>query len=224
MRTQFVSQAQRQTNGEPRRLRSIAGCGRAMKQKASEASRRLWDTYNYFEIYKTHFDQRECNQIINLHHQNHLVQSKMFSLQGGTLRDSDIFWIPRAANTDWIFSRLWDLVSLYNSKYNFELSSNLGQAQLTRYQPGQHYEWHMDLGSGQPSLRKITAVVELTSNQSVKGGGIEIFYGQSAANKVNLDTGDVVLFPSFVMHRASMVDSGTRWSLVLWFNGTRTLR
>ena len=28
---------------------------------------------------------------------------------------------------------------------------------------------------GQPSLRKITAVIELTSDQSMKGGGIEIF-------------------------------------------------
>ncbi len=74
------------------------------------------------------------------------------------------------------------------------------------------------------SLRKITAVVELTSNNSVGGGGIEVFYGQSAINKVALEIGDIVLFPSFVMHRALMVERGTRWSLVFWLNGTRPLQ
>jgi PKHD-type hydroxylase len=100
----------------------------------------------------------------------------------------------------------------------------MGQAQLTRYQAGQHYEWHMDLGQKQLSLRKITAVVELTSKKSVKGGGLEVFYRESLENKVHLDVGDVVVFSSFVMHRALMVDSGTRWSLVLWLNGLRPLR
>jgi predicted 2-oxoglutarate/Fe(II)-dependent dioxygenase YbiX len=74
------------------------------------------------------------------------------------------------------------------------------------------------------SLRKITAVVELTSNQARRGGGIEVFYGQSAENKVHLDVGDIVLFPSFVMHRALAVECGTRWSLVFWLNGTRPLQ
>jgi PKHD-type hydroxylase len=115
-------------------------------------------------------------------------------------------------------------VQVYNYNYGFDLTKDIGQAQLTRYRPGQHYEWHMDLGSGQPSLRKITAVVELTARHSMKGGGIEIFYGQSGVNKVDLDIGDVVIFPSFIMHRASVVDNGTRWSLVLWLNGARPFR
>ena len=82
----------------------------------------------------------------------------------------------------------------------------------------------MDLGSRQLSLRKLTAVVELASKDLMKGGGLEIFYGESVENKVALDIGDVVVFPSFVMHRASMVESGTRWSLVLWLNGTSPLK
>jgi predicted 2-oxoglutarate/Fe(II)-dependent dioxygenase YbiX len=73
-------------------------------------------------------------------------------------------------------------------------------------------------------LRKITAVVELAPKGLMKGGGLEIFYGESIENKVDLDVGDVVVFPSFVMHRASLIESGTRWSLVLWLNGTRPLR
>jgi PKHD-type hydroxylase len=185
---------------------------------------RLWETYRYFEIHKNRFAANECTKIIDLHQHNPLVRGKISTVEGRTVRDSDIFWVPRAENTDWIFNRLSATVSQYNATYGFELADEMGQAQLTRYQPGQHYEWHMDLGSGRPSLRKITAVVELTSQESRKGGGIEVFYGQSVENTVDLNIGDIVLFPSFVMHRASMVERGTRWSLVLWLNGTSPFR
>ena len=185
---------------------------------------RCWETYRYFAIHRNGFTADECARIIKLHQNSQLVRGVMSTVEGRSVRDSDIFWIPRAADTDWIFSRVWDSVSQYNATYGFELAEEMGQAQLTRYQPGQHYEWHMDLGAGRPSLRKITAVVELTSRASREGGGIEIFYGQSIENRLDLDIGDIVLFPSFVMHRAVMVESGTRWSLVSWLNGTRPFR
>jgi Rps23 Pro-64 3,4-dihydroxylase Tpa1-like proline 4-hydroxylase len=207
----------------PREL-VIASRRNAMKQGSPETAGNFWQSYSYYEIYKRRFDPIECMNIITLHDPNHRVQGKISNLSGLTLRDSDLFWIPRLAATDWIFARVWEAVSQYNSKYGFELAEDMGQAQLTRYQSGQHYDWHMDLGSQQMSLRKITAVVELTSNNSRRGGGIEVFYGQSAENKVDLDIGDIVLFPSFVIHRASIVESGTRWSLVFWMDGTRPLQ
>lgn len=195
-----------------------------MKQEQTEIDLNLWKNYSYFEIFKKRFDQKECDSIISLHDPNNRVQGKISDSSGLTWRDSDLFWIPRLVNTDWIFSRVWEVVSLYNAKYGFELTKDMGQAQLTWYQAGQRYDWHMDLGSQQLSLRKITAVVELTSNTTIRGGGLEVFYGQSAENKLDLDLGDIVVFPSFVMHRASIVKRGTRWSLVFWLNGTRPLQ
>jgi 2OG-Fe(II) oxygenase superfamily len=195
-----------------------------MNQQCRNINQSLWQTYSYFEICRRKFDPVECEKIIALHDLTHPLQSKLSNFLGLTSRDSDLFWIPRVANTDWLFSRVWETVSHYNSKYGFELADDMGQAQLTRYQSGQHYDWHMDIGPQQMSLRKITAVVELTSNQARRGGGIEVFYGQSAENEVHLDVGDIVLFPSFVMHRALAVECGTRWSLVFWLNGTRPLQ
>lgn len=185
---------------------------------------RLWETFRYYDTYNSRFTAEECAAIVALHQCNRLVESKISTAEGRTVRDSDIFWIPRAQGTDWIFARLWETITHYNLTYGFELADQMGQVQLTRYRPGQHYEWHMDLGSQGPSLRKITAVVELTPKGSIEGGGIEVFYGQSVENKIDLNAGDIVLFPSFVMHRAAMVTSGTRWSLVSWLNGTQPLR
>jgi predicted 2-oxoglutarate/Fe(II)-dependent dioxygenase YbiX len=67
-------------------------------------------------------------------------------------------------------------------------------------------------------------VVELTPRTEHEGGGIEVFYGDGADNNVYLDIGDLVIFPSFVMHRARTVRSGIRWSLVQWVNGKSPLR
>jgi hypothetical protein len=41
----------------------------------------------------------------------------------------------------------------------------MGALQLTRYSSGQYYDWHMDLGASQASLRKVSLVVELASAQ-----------------------------------------------------------
>jgi hypothetical protein len=129
-----------------------------MKQQNLEPTRNLWETFSYFEMHKSKFDPKECVKIIALHNPDHRLRSKFSNWSGLTLRDSDLFWIPRLANTDWIFNRVWEAVSHYNSKYGFELSEDMRQAQLTRYQSGQHYDWHMDLGPQQMSLRKITAL------------------------------------------------------------------
>jgi PKHD-type hydroxylase len=193
-------------------------------QVTTEATTQLWKTHSYYEVFQARFNAVECQQIIDLHGKSHLVHSTMSNGAGLSLRESDLFWIPRTTDTEWIFARLWNLVTLYNSKYGFELSDELGQAQLTRYRPGQHYEWHMDLGPGQMSLRKLTVVVELVAKDLMKGGGLEVFYGDAMENKVHVDIGDVVVFPSFVMHRALVIEGGTRWSFVLWLNGTRPLQ
>ena len=57
-----------------------------------------------------------------------------------------------------------------------------------------------------------------------EGGGIEVFYGEGAANRVGLSCGDVLIFPSFIMHRALPVRHGTRWTLVSWLTGPEPLK
>ena len=183
----------------------------------------VWDTYAYYELYKREFSCDECDKIIGMHRDHDLVFGRIPS-GTGLVRNSDLFWIPCNIKTQWIFSRLSKVIEQYNARYGFQLAPDIGQAQLTRYRPGQHYDWHMDLGPNQSSLRKITVVVELTSQAQIEGGGLEVFYGESQDNRLALDIGDVAVFPSFVMHRASIVNSGVRWSLVLWLNGLTPLK
>jgi PKHD-type hydroxylase len=183
-----------------------------------------WPTYRYFDIYSNKFSVAECSQIIALQEQTDAVLSELHDGAGHKLRDSHLFWLRPSEQSNWMFERALAIAHEYNETYQFELCDELSAAQLTRYTEGQQYGWHMDLGSSQASLRKITIVVELTDIASHIGGGIEIFYGDDVNPKVKLNAGDALVFPSFVMHRASQVQSGVRWSLVLWVNGRHPFR
>ena len=176
----------------------------------------MWGSFSYCEVFARRFSASECENIIDVHNHKVAMRSKIPG------RDSDLFWVPRTPETNWIFERIWQLATLYNGRYGFELSEQMGQLQLTRYAKDQLYNWHMDLGPGAMSLRKISIVVELAAG-GYNGGGIEIFYGEATNNRIALAQGDALIFPSFVMHRALPVQSGTRWTLVSWLTGTKHL-
>ena len=183
----------------------------------------MWEAFHYCETFEGRFDAEECARVIALHQGTDALQSRMPRGDGGFLRDSDLFWIPRTVETEWIFARIWEVASLYNSRYGFELFEEMGQLQLTRYAKDQLYNWHMDLGAGAMSLRKISVVVELGAG-GYNGGGIEVFYGEGTANRIALGQGDALIFPSFIMHRALPVQSGIRWTLVSWLTGSNPLQ
>jgi Rps23 Pro-64 3,4-dihydroxylase Tpa1-like proline 4-hydroxylase len=130
----------------------------------------------------------------------------------------------KSKRNHWVFELFSDYAKKYNKQYDFDLDDDLGALQLTRYCAGQYYDWHMDLGAEGASRRKITAVAELTPPLSCKGGGLEIFHGESVDAKIYLEAGDILFFPSFIMHRAIRVIDGVRWSLVAWFLGKTPLK
>jgi PKHD-type hydroxylase len=98
----------------------------------------------------------------------------------------------------------------------------MGQLQLTRHAKARHYNWHMDLGGGAMSLRKISIAVKLAAS-GYESRGIEMFYGEGRNNRIALGQGNALVFPSFIMHRALPVESGTRWTLVCWLTGPEPL-
>ncbi|SRR6266404_3425978 len=183
----------------------------------------MWEAFDYSKVFAGRFSAEECQRVIALHQQQSALNSRMPRGDSSLIRDSDLFWVPRVTETEWVFERIWDVATLYNSRYGFELSDEMGQLQLTRYMAGQLYDWHMDLGGGPISLRKMTIVVELAPG-GYDGGGTEVFYGEGRNNRTTLGQGDAVVFPSFIMHRALPVHSGTRWTLVSWLTGPEPLK
>jgi hypothetical protein len=194
----------------------------AAASKGLSDSLGAWKGFRYYEVYRRLFSDEECAAIISLHRECSEFLSRLNHPSGEAMRECSSFWIYRNARTDWIFARLLEAGMRFNEAFGFELSSEVGAAQLTRYLPGQKYDWHMDLGNREASFRKVSLVLQLSRGVG-HGCGTEIFHGDLAVNRIAADIGDVVVFPSFVMHRAAAVETGVRWSLVLWLVGDRPL-
>ena len=184
----------------------------------------MWKQFHYYEVFRSEFSPQECRRVVDLHEERDCSRSRLSAHGGKLVRNSDIWWIYRDRSTDWLFQHIRRLVVRYNKVYRFDVDPLARAAQLTRYRNGQTYDWHMDIGDGASSLRKISVVVELSSPRSRNGGGLEVFHGENLRNHLHLQIGDVACFPSFTIHRAREVTRGTRWSLVFWLTGDAPLR
>lgn len=90
---------------------------------------------------------------------------------------------------------------------------------LMRYTaPGDHYDWHVDVGHAANGSRKLGFTVQLSRPDEYDGGDLEFLnvpYDRAAVRA----KGALVVFPAFFAHRVTAVTRGTRLALVGWIHG-----
>lgn len=86
--------------------------------------------------------------------------------------------------------------------------------QYTIYEKGEYYHWHFDLYG----TRKLTGLILL--NKDFKGGEHQQCLSNTPTT-INLDPGDLFLFPSYIVHRCAPVTKGRRLALATFFHGPR---
>ncbi len=132
-------------------------------------------------------------------------------------RVSRIAWIEPNDRTAWIFHRLALAFAEANRAYGFDLVGFAEALQYTVYGPGQRFDWHMDLGPGTTSARKLSMTLQLSHPNDYSGGALEFLARPDAPERRELAA--VTIFPSYVAHRVAPVESGIRRSLVAWAYG-----
>lgn len=154
-------------------------------------------------------------------------QSGQVSSGETEVRTSKVKWIPQNSNWYWLYERLSNYaIQANNELWNFDLHFIPEMIQYTEYHGNVkgHYDWHMDIGPGMLSRRKISITVQLSEPDEYEGGDLELFRGGEMEErnfiKANRESGLVFLFPSYMMHRVSPVTKGVRKSFVLWLGGT----
>ena len=135
-------------------------------------------------------------------------------------RKSNIKWLPFDSKWEWVIDKIISQVTEANNTiWNFELKSIIDNIQYTEYEGnGGHYDWHLDIGPGSISHRKISITIQLSDPEEYVGGDLQIMTG-SEYTTVPRGKGTVVIFPSFLLHRVVPLTSGNRKSLVLWVGG-----
>ena len=138
-----------------------------------------------------------------------------------SVRNSDICWIDEPFWCNMFF----DFIARVNvtSGLNFDITK-IEPLQLTRYvAPHGHYSFHQDgngyteIGNGFP-VRKLSLSCLLNDPEDFEGGQLEFFTGTKPYS-VDLKKGDVVIFPSYQLHRVKPVTKGKRYSMVAWVSG-----
>jgi PKHD-type hydroxylase len=162
------------------------------------------------------FSPDECRRIVELGNARPKMNGKTEDHRE-RYRVSEVVWIEPVADAHWLYHKLAVLFNDVNAHYGFELLGLLDPLQYTVYGPGQHFDWHIDVGGGAASLRKLSLTLQLTGGADYEGGDLE-FHDQVDRQQQRA-LGTATVFPSFLAHRVSPVVSGVRRSLVAWACG-----
>lgn len=139
------------------------------------------------------------------------------------VRDVAVRNLALDADFSWIYERLIHHAGRLNQdSLKFEVDQ-VETLQLLSYGPGQHYDWHVDIGTFELSLRKLSLVALLSDPADYDGGELELFFSDKPTT-MERNRGALVVFPSFVLHRVRAIARGRRFSLALWLRGAQPFR
>ena len=170
------------------------------------------------------FTADECDRIINL--AESLYEVKGTTGTGETegtfneeVRSVRVYDVHLEEDTKWIFDKIAYAAGKANKEYyKYNLLGITHALQLLEYNPGGHYDWHIDAGDGSAATRKLSIVVPLSKRTDFEGGGLKA-NNNGTAMDVIMERGSISTFPSYMPHKVEPVTSGKRWSLVSWIHG-----
>ncbi|HEY9843945.1 MAG: 2OG-Fe(II) oxygenase [Candidatus Sericytochromatia bacterium] len=176
-------------------------------------------------FYQGLFSPEECRRIIALPF-SHSAQARIFASDSAqkqthkqvneAIRKTVTHVVDPLPENNWIVQRVHALFEQTNQGYyNFRLAW-ISPLQVLEYQADGFYGWHIDLGEGEISTRKLSCVVFLSDPLDYAGGQLQI---ESPDRELVQEQGAAVIFPSYISHRVEPVTRGQRWTLVAWAHG-----
>lgn len=152
------------------------------------------------------FTPDECDELIDLAEATGWRESR----NSNDIRTNYVSWVepPR-----WCKNRIWDMTA--GRQNNTPECTWLQEPfQISRYEPGEFYDWHqdrMDIRAWHKSIRQLTVTATLGASP---GGAVEI-----RDHGVFCETqGSAVIFRATDVHRAT-APQGTRYAFTVWAMG-----
>lgn len=180
--------------------------------------------YYYPQIFSNN-DILHLEQIIHKNYSFHKGQVgtvELGNLDSNLYNNRDIAYLPFDETTKWLYEKLEKLVIQANEVlFNFSITHVTDLIHYVIYpENGGHLDWHMDIGKFGVNKRKLALTVQLSDPSEYDGGEFEIWFNNKN-NFIELPRkkGDVIVFPTFLMHRVKPITRGQRKALVFWVGG-----
>lgn len=183
-------------------------------------------------VWRNAFSPDELRLIDGICKPDDLEQGKAVDPSMSKIRRSKVKFIPFEDDRRWIFERLNQVINRVNEEYyNFNLNGySFLQYTVYDHEDNGMYDWHTDIiindnvaTMENNETRKLSAVLVLSQpGVDFTGGEFQINIGmESEARTIVLEKGDIILFPSFMIHRVLPVLTGQRKSVVAWVEGPK---
>ena len=127
------------------------------------------------------------------------------------------------AHEQWISQQLIKTITAINRQaWRFEITEMRERPALMKYESGAagFYDWHVDIGVQKVMASRKLSYSLLLNPGEYAGGELQFLRGKEPITAENLDQpGNMIIFPSYMMHRVARVETGTRYALVGWIHG-----
>jgi len=169
------------------------------------------------------FTDEECDTIIALGTAKAPIESYVgsdHSVDYSIRKNQVVFFENTDSTTHWIFKKIAQGVKSVNDQFwKFDLTM-IETLQFTIYsRPQDFYTAHMDMAHGRTEQRKLGFSIQLSDPESYVGSNLEFHSVGMKFYPVVRDRGAMILFPSYMVHQVTAIESGTRYSLVGWVVG-----
>lgn len=121
----------------------------------------------------------------------------------------------------WIYQKLADAISILNANtYQFDITGTDEPLYHVTYDGDEqgHYAWHSDVGNDKQAQRKLSITFQMSDAEDYEGGDLE-FNAAGQVETAPKKKGQLILFPSYVLHRVAPVTKGVRRAMVAWIVG-----
>lgn len=133
------------------------------------------------------------------------------------IRRATTRFVTRAADTEWLFSRITGVFLAANNTFGFAIDGAIERILFVTYGLNGFLGWHTDLGDGEECTRKLSMSILLNGPDTHTGGGLQMVSMEEALEERS--AGSAIVFPAHLAHRVLPVTSGRRDVLVAWMHG-----
>jgi PKHD-type hydroxylase len=191
-------------------------------------TKKITSNHMGFYYFKEVFDDQKIKVLEDMVYANYsFSKGRTGVAELGTDTDSydtnnrDIAYIRPATYSKWLYDLLGPLAQEANeSMFHFDLRYVTDPIHYVIYpEDGGHLDWHMDIGAYAVNQRKLAMTVQLSESSDYEGGEFQIWNGGKEPLTLPREKGDVIIFPTFLMHRVTPITRGQRKVLVFWTGG-----